>query len=75
MTSLHPSSRPLHVLGGDPTLVRRYQTRFAGGVYPGETVVTSIWAERPEVIVEAAVKERPDHPVLTNGTVTVAGAG
>ncbi len=32
-------------LGGDVTKVARYQVRFAGVVFPGETIVTSMWRE------------------------------
>jgi acyl dehydratase len=59
------------VLGGDTSRVSRFQARFAGVVYPGETVVTSMWDEGSGVLVEAEVKERPGAPVLTNGLVTV----
>jgi acyl dehydratase len=58
------------VFGGDPSRVSRFQARFAGVVYPGETVVTSLWDERSEVHVESEVKERPGSPVLTNGILT-----
>ena len=62
-----------HVLGGDTTKVSRYQARFAGVVYPGETIVTSMWSEEDKVVVEASVKERPGRPVLTNSALTLGG--
>lgn len=46
------------VLGGDPGRVRRYQARFAGVVFPGETVVTRMWEEGEVVLLEAEVEER-----------------
>jgi acyl dehydratase len=36
----------------------RYRARFSGVVYPGETLVTSIWDRGPEVIVGTATRER-----------------
>ena len=58
------------MLGGDVTKVSRYQARFAGVVFPGETIVTSMWQEGDKVIVSAATKERAT-PVITNAAVTV----
>jgi acyl dehydratase len=48
--------------------VARYRGRFSGVVFPGETIVTSIWNDPGIVHVEAIVKDR-DTPVLTNGTL------
>ena len=56
------------VLGGDPARVGRYQARFAGVVFPGETIVTSMWQEGDRVLVEARTKER-DTPVITNAAI------
>jgi acyl dehydratase len=58
------------VLGGDVTNVARYQVRFSGVVFPGETIVTQAWQEGESVIVRAETKER-GLPVLTNAAVTV----
>ena len=46
------------VLGGDPGRVRRYRARFAGVVFPGETVTTRIWEEDETLLLEAVVEER-----------------
>jgi hypothetical protein len=35
-----------NALDGDVTRVARYQVRFAGVVFPGETIVTSVWRKR-----------------------------
>jgi acyl dehydratase len=59
-----------HALGGDTTAVTRYQARFSGVVYPGETIVTSMWRENDQILLRATVKER-DKPVLTNAAITV----
>ena len=58
------------VLGGDVSKVARYQARFAGVLYPGETIVTSMWKEGGQVLLQAESKER-DTPVLTNAAVTL----
>ena len=59
------------VLGGDPGRARRYQARFAGVVFPGETVVTSMWVEEEKVLLEASVEER-DATVLSNAALWVS---
>jgi acyl dehydratase len=58
------------MLGGDVTKVGRYQARFAGVVFPGETIVTSMWREGDRVVLGATTKERGT-PVITNAAVTV----
>jgi len=58
------------VLGGDVSKVTRYQARFAGVLFPGETIVTSMWKEGGQVLLQAKSKER-DTPVLTNAAVTL----
>ena len=57
-----------HLLGGDVTAVARYQVRFAGVVFPGETVVTSMWREGDRIILSATTKER-GQPVLSNAAI------
>nr|MDE0501188.1 MaoC/PaaZ C-terminal domain-containing protein [bacterium] len=59
------------VLGGDPGRARRYQARFAGVVFPGETVVTRMWVEEDKVLLEASVEER-DATVLSNAALWVS---
>jgi acyl dehydratase len=57
-------------LDGDVTKVGRYQARFSGVVFPGETIVTSMWREGDKVLLSAATKERGT-PVITNAALTV----
>ena len=57
-------------LDGDVTKVARYQARFSGVVFPGETIVTSMWREGDKVVLSAATKERGT-PVITNAALTV----
>ncbi|HKY14664.1 MAG TPA: MaoC/PaaZ C-terminal domain-containing protein [Microthrixaceae bacterium] len=60
-----------HVLDGDVAAVSRYQARFSGVVFPGETIVTSAWREGDQVVLSASTKERGT-PVLTNAAITLA---
>jgi len=48
------------VLGGDCTKVARYQARFAGVAFPGETYETSYWKEDGRILVQAKSKDRGD---------------
>jgi len=57
-------------LNGDVTKVTRYQARFSGVVFPGETMVTSMWREGDKVLLSAATKERGT-PVITNAALTI----
>jgi acyl dehydratase len=59
-----------HALGGDVTKVARYQARFAGVFFPGETMLTSIWREGSRLLVASKSKER-DKPVLSNAALTL----
>jgi acyl dehydratase len=56
------------LLDGDVTAVARYQVRFTGVVFPGETVVTSMWREGDRIVLSATTKERA-LPVLSNAAV------
>ena len=59
-----------HALDGDVTRVVRYGVRFAGVVFPGETVVTSMWKEDDRIILAARTKER-DTPVISNSAIVL----
>ena len=58
------------VLGGDTARVAGYRARFAGVVFPGETIVTSLWEEGDKVVLAAHAKER-ESPVITNAAITL----
>lgn len=58
------------VLGGDVTRVARYQVRFAGVVFPGETIVTSVWEDGDRLLVQASAKER-QALAITNAAITL----
>jgi acyl dehydratase len=57
-------------LGGDPTRVSRYQARFRGVAFPGETYLTSWWREGDRILLEAKSKER-DAIIISNGAIDV----
>jgi acyl dehydratase len=58
------------VLGGDVTKVARYQARFAGVGFPGETYRTSWWREGDKILIQASSKER-DAAIISNAAITV----
>jgi acyl dehydratase len=58
------------VLGGDVTKVARYQARFAGVGFPGETYLTSYWKEGDRILIQAKSKER-DAIIISNAAITV----
>lgn len=62
------------VLDGDVSRVARYQARFSGVVFPGETIVTSVWREGDRLLLAATTEERGE-PVITNAAVTLAEEG
>ncbi len=60
------------LLDGDVTAVKRYQVRFTGVVFPGETVVTSMWREGDRIILSATTRERSEKAVLSNAAIFTA---
>ncbi|MER6733771.1 MaoC/PaaZ C-terminal domain-containing protein [Streptomyces puniciscabiei] len=57
------------LLGGDVSRVRSYTTRFAGVVYPGETLRIRMWRQEGSVRVAVSAVERADAPVLADTVV------
>ncbi|MGX1269639.1 MaoC/PaaZ C-terminal domain-containing protein [Streptomyces phaeoluteigriseus] len=57
------------LLDGDVTRVRAYATRFAGVVFPGETLRIRMWRDEGAVRVEVSAAERADAPVLADTIV------
>ena len=58
------------MLGGDPGAVAGYRARFAGVVFPGETLRTRIWREDGRLLLLATVADRGDAPALADAVVT-----
>ncbi|MFG1796983.1 MaoC/PaaZ C-terminal domain-containing protein [Nocardia sp. NPDC049149] len=52
------------VLGSAAARVTGFRARFAGVLYPGETIRTRIWRQDNELVIAATVVERDDAPVL-----------
>jgi len=57
-------------LGGDPTRVARYQARFRGVAFPGETYLTSWWKEGNDIVLSVKSKER-DAPIISNAAISI----
>lgn len=57
------------VLGGEADRVRAYGTRFAGVVFPGETLRVRLWTEQGRIQAAATAVERDDAPVLAGTLV------
>ncbi|MCK8432086.1 3-alpha,7-alpha,12-alpha-trihydroxy-5-beta-cholest-24-enoyl-CoA hydratase [Streptomyces sp. D2-8] len=57
------------LLGGDVSRVRSYTTRFAGVVYPGETLRIRMWPTPESTRVAVSAVERDDAPVLADTIV------
>ncbi|MGW2825591.1 MaoC/PaaZ C-terminal domain-containing protein [Streptomyces sp. NPDC001443] len=58
------------LLGGDVTRVRGYDTRFAGVMYPGESLRIRMWGPaNGEVRVAVSSVDRDDAPVLADTVV------
>jgi acyl dehydratase len=51
---------------GDVSRVGRFSVRFAGVVFPGETLRTRAWRRDSDWVVSATVVERDDAPVLAD---------
>jgi acyl dehydratase len=56
-------------LGGDVSRVRSYSTRFAGVVFPGETLRIRMWQSPGRVQVSVTAADRDDAPVLADTQV------
>lgn len=59
------------LLDGDPSRVRSLSVRFAGSVYPGETIETSVWRDGDTLTLLATCPERDGSTVLTHATMEV----
>jgi hypothetical protein len=57
-----------HALDAAPERVASFAARFSGVVFPGETIVTSIWDEGDHLELTADSKDR-GAPVLTGGVM------
>ncbi|HEY0574201.1 MAG TPA: MaoC/PaaZ C-terminal domain-containing protein [Pseudonocardia sp.] len=60
------------LLDGDVTQVRGYRARFAGIVFPGETLRTQVWRTDDEFVLITTAVDRADAPVLADAALTPA---
>ncbi|WP_054816634.1 MaoC/PaaZ C-terminal domain-containing protein [Nocardia arizonensis] len=58
------------VLDSDVSRVTGFRARFAGVLYPGETIRTRIWREENELVITATVVDREEAPVLADVVLT-----
>ncbi|MBJ8345903.1 MaoC/PaaZ C-terminal domain-containing protein [Antrihabitans sp. YC2-6] len=58
------------VLDGDATAVAGFRGRFAGVVFPGETLRTRMWRTDDGLLINASVSER-DSPALADVVLTI----
>ena len=59
-------------LGGAVEQVARYQARFAGVFFPGETMVVKYWREGEKLLIASESRER-GAPVISNAAITLRG--
>jgi acyl dehydratase len=59
-------------LDGDVSLVGGYGVRFAGVVFPGETLRTSVWREDGRLVLETTVDQRDNARALTGAELVLA---
>lgn len=60
------------VLDGDAARVKAFRARFAGVVFPGETLRVRIWRDGDRLLITAAVVERDLAPALADVILTIA---
>lgn len=56
------------VFGGDPNRLRSLAVRFAGVLYPGQTIRTSVWRTGDHLTLRSSCPERDGAPVLSHAT-------
>jgi acyl dehydratase len=59
------------LLDGDVARVAGYSARFAGVVFPGETLRTRVWVEADRLVLTASVVERDDAAALADAVLTL----
>ena len=57
---------------GDASRVRAFGVRFAGVVFPGETLRTQVWREADRLVVETTVADRENAPALSGAELVFA---
>lgn len=60
------------LLDGDATRVGGFRAKFAGVLYPGETLCIKVWREAADLVASVTVAERDDAPVLADVALRIA---
>ncbi|MFZ2173863.1 MAG: MaoC/PaaZ C-terminal domain-containing protein [Rhodococcus sp. (in: high G+C Gram-positive bacteria)] len=60
------------LLDSDTSRVAGFRARFAGVVFPGETLHTRIWKEEGRLLMSVTVPERENAPALADVVLTLA---
>jgi acyl dehydratase len=65
------------LLGGDAARVQAFRARFAGVVFPGDTLRVHAWRQDEEIVVSATIAggERDGAPVLADCVLQVSSTG
>lgn len=58
--------------GNDPAKLKAFEVRFAGVVYPGETIVVEMWRTAPDTVVLTAKTAERGEPVLAAAAAEIA---
>jgi acyl dehydratase len=61
-------------LDGDVSSVAGYGVRFAGVVFPGETLRTSVWRENGRLVLATTVDERDNALALSGGELMIGSS-
>lgn len=59
------------LLDGDASRLRSLSVRFAGSIFPGQSIVTSVWGDGDRLVLHSSCPERDGAPVLTHATAEV----
>jgi acyl dehydratase len=57
-------------LDGDVDLIETFAAKFAGVVFPGETLRIKVWEHDSRLLIAAVVADRDDAPALGNVVLT-----
>jgi acyl dehydratase len=60
------------LLDGDASRLRSLSVRFAGSIFPGQSIATSVWREGERLVLRSSCPERDHAPVLTHATAEVS---
>lgn len=59
------------LLDGDASRLRSLSVRFAGSIFPGQSISTSVWRDGEQLVLKSSCPERDGAPVLTHAIAEV----